>query len=131
MHVQHLNLQQNIKMDYQALRKLQRQWATSPIPAWTFSGALLATLPKTRQHLHGYPGPISTAFIGGVTALSGYFTMTGEHHNGAGVTTAWSMGYLLINGRKGLFSFRPWPLGLTMLALGNMAAYGSYYAGFH
>jgi len=98
-------------------------YATKPYGAWAQAGGLAASLFQPVRP--SYAGPFALIF-----AFSGYVTSTGDQENGAGISTAWSLAYLMVNGKHGLRSMRPVPALLTAGAALNATAYGSYYFKF-
>jgi len=84
-------------------------------------------LPQSSKKLPGMPSVLSTIAFTTIFAGTGYVTNTGDLENGAGISTAWSLCYLMINAKNGLKSLRPWPVMLTGLAGINAASYGTYY----
>lgn len=116
----------------------------SPAPAWIMSGALLAksvTLSKPLPLNLGSGGSYKTSVamalekpsratcwtFAAANLLGGYITYDGDVTNGAGFTFAWSALYVLVNGKsalKSVFRGHVSPLGLAVLATGNMGIYG-------
>lgn len=120
--------------------------SSSPWPAWTMSGLLLASLPTssrlaTSLHPTGLAPTWQVAPLAMVFGLSGYITSVGDNYNGSGTASAWSFIYLFLYGRdswKYTFS-RPsklrtsiFPISLTGLALTNGLIHGYvYWTGFY
>ncbi|KAK9381093.1 uncharacterized protein V2V93DRAFT_370350 [Kockiozyma suomiensis] len=98
--------------------------AITPYPAWGFSAALLATLPRSYQTKTYFPRPLSCLGFGSIIGFAGYMSYDNDPINGAGVASAWSILYLLVNGRKGFTQVKPWPALLGVYALGNAGMYG-------
>ncbi|KAK9455846.1 hypothetical protein V1511DRAFT_458382 [Dipodascopsis uninucleata] len=98
--------------------------AITPYPAWGFSAALLATIPRANSFAQYRPRPLSCVGFGSVIAFGGYIISDNDAINGAGFTSAWSILYLLVNGRRGITQLKPWPAMLSMYALGNAVVYG-------
>ncbi|KAK7208434.1 loss of respiratory capacity protein 2 [Myxozyma melibiosi] len=98
--------------------------AITPYPAWGFSAALFSTLPRSYQIKTYLPRPLSCLGFGSIIGFAGYMSYDNDPINGAGVASAWSILYLLANGRRGITQFKPWPAVLSLYALGNAAMYG-------
>ncbi|KAK9459385.1 uncharacterized protein V1516DRAFT_679763 [Lipomyces oligophaga] len=102
--------------------------AITPIPAWTFSTALLATTPRARS-IPGYlPRPLSCVGFSSLIGLGGYMIFDGDPVNGGGFISAWSIMYLMANGQHGFRAIRhPWAAVLSLAAAGNAAMYGKEF----
>ncbi|OLL26804.1 Altered inheritance of mitochondria protein 19 [Neolecta irregularis DAH-3] len=100
-----------------------RKYATSPWPTWGFSAALAASVPRSSRTLTGMPSMVSAIAFSAIFAVTGFVTNTGDLENGAGISTAWSLCYLMVNAKTALKSLRPWPVMLTGLAGMNAASY--------
>ncbi|EGV61231.1 hypothetical protein PSN45_001508 [Yamadazyma tenuis] len=123
--------------------------STSPVPPFIFSTLLLsrgltATRPidKIASGSSGAsarlastlalakPTRVSCFLFGFTNLLGSYMIYDNELENGAGFTFAWSTLYLLVNGGASIKSAirgRVVPLGLSVLALGNVGLYGRQY----
>lgn len=120
------------------------QASQSPLPAWAMSVSLLYSGLNTHTAVDtklgsggssrfskalalSKPTKKSCFLFGGVNALGGYIIYDGDISNGAGFTFAWSVLYLLVNGKSALKSLtrgRLSPMALSILALGNTGLYG-------
>ncbi|GAA5997025.1 Aim19p [Rhodotorula paludigena] len=103
--------------------------AESPLFAWSTSGILLAALPLCVRAPTGFPQLIQLPVFATIFGGSGYMVRAGDPLNGSGTTTAWSLVYLFLNGRKALTARRSGPLALSGLVAAQAATYGSYYFG--
>ncbi|KAJ8097012.1 hypothetical protein POJ06DRAFT_262246 [Lipomyces tetrasporus] len=103
------------------------RFAVTPYPAWAFSASLFGTVPRASSVKMYLPRPLSCVFFGSVIAFGGYIINDNDVINGAGFTSAWSIMYLLANGKRGLTQFRPWPAFLSTWACGNALMYGREY----
>ncbi|GJN87767.1 hypothetical protein Rhopal_000722-T1 [Rhodotorula paludigena] len=126
--------------------------AESPLFAWSTSGILCASFPALFPLSHGtddnarprnrlaalplcvrapagFPQLIQLPVFAAIFGGSGYMIRAGDPLNGSGTTTAWSLVYLFLNGRKALTARRPGPLALSGLVAAQAAMYGSYYFG--
>ncbi|KAK9359465.1 hypothetical protein V1504DRAFT_457972 [Lipomyces starkeyi] len=101
--------------------------AVTPYPAWAFSGALFATVPRASSVKMYLPRPLTCAFFGSVIAFGGYIIHDNDVINGAGFTSAWSTMYLLANGKRAITQLRPWPAYLSIFAFCNALMYGREY----
>ncbi|SGZ56411.1 CIC11C00000005725 [Sungouiella intermedia] len=120
----------------------------SPLPAWALSASLLlqglnahsavdAKLGSTGGSSHfskqlalAKPSRTSCFAFGAANALGGWIIFDGDVANGSGFSFAWSVLYLLVNGRpavRSLFSGRVSPIALGTLALGNATIYGKQF----
>ncbi|GMG28013.1 unnamed protein product [Ambrosiozyma monospora] len=108
-------------------------YANSPLPALVFSGSLFASPLVRPSNLKlstlTYPNNLSVGLFGAFTGLGAFLTFDSDPVNGAGVTSAWSFMYLLINGRKSIVNFSIYPKYLSSLALVNTAVYGGLFFG--
>ncbi|GAA5846505.1 hypothetical protein JCM9279_006718 [Rhodotorula babjevae] len=103
--------------------------AESPAIAWSTSGALIAALPLCVRSPVGFPQLIQLPLFAAVFGGSGYMISAGDPLNGSGTTTAWSLVYLFLNGRKALSARRPGPIALAGVVAAQAATYGGYYFG--
>ncbi|KAH9466356.1 hypothetical protein MJO28_001031 [Puccinia striiformis f. sp. tritici] len=141
--------QPSTQADDQPPNKLAEHLAvgsSSPWPAWSMSGLLMASLPTTSR-LSGALFPTGLAPTWQVTplamvfGLSGYITSAGDFYNGSGTTSAWSFIYLFLYGRdswRHTFArpprtkFSPFPISLSAFALTNGIIHGYvYWSGFY
>lgn len=120
----------------------------SPLPAWALSASLIFTGFNTHKPVDPKLGssggsshfskllaltkPTRTSCFafGAANALGGWIIYDGDVSNGAGFTFAWSVLYLLVNGKpavKSLLAGRVSPLALSVLALGNAGLYGKQF----
>ncbi|KAH8092543.1 altered inheritance of mitochondria protein 19 [Cristinia sonorae] len=102
--------------------------ATSPWPVWGVSALFLASavLPAARTPAH--PPIILRLGFGAIFAGAGYVLHAGDARNGSGISTAWSLTYLLLNARKALRRpFAAGPLALTGATVFSSALYGAEY----
>ncbi|KAK9466808.1 hypothetical protein V1512DRAFT_262397 [Lipomyces arxii] len=104
--------------------EVMSRFAVTPYPAWAFTSALALTFPRANAMKGYYPRSLSCAGFGSVIAFGGYMIHDNDVINGAGFTSAWSILYLLVNGRKAITQLKPWPAFLSMFALGNATLYG-------
>ncbi|KAK9478918.1 hypothetical protein V1514DRAFT_319497 [Lipomyces japonicus] len=98
--------------------------AITSLPAWGFSAALLATLPRARSVSNYFPRPGSCVGFAAALGLGGYVVYDQDIINGAGFSSAWSTIYLIVNGKRAVTQLRPWPVVLSLFALGNAGIYG-------
>ncbi|TCD68618.1 hypothetical protein EIP91_010273 [Steccherinum ochraceum] len=103
-----------------------RPYSQSPWPIWSVSALFLASsifpaspaTPPIMMRL-GF-----SAIYGG----AGYVLHAGDAHNGSGISTAWSLTYLLLNARKSFRRpFSAGPVALTTATLASSALYGAEY----
>lgn len=118
----------------------------SPLPAWALSSSLLFMGYNTRTPAEAKLGSSATSHstklklvkptrtscftFGVANALGGWIIFDGDVANGAGFTFAWSVLYLLVNGKpalRSLLSGRVSPVTVSMLALGNATIYGKQF----
>ncbi|EEB06116.1 fungal protein [Schizosaccharomyces japonicus yFS275] len=97
---------------------------TTSVPAFGFSTALLASLKRAWRRPQGGPFMTSCLLCGGMNAVGAFAIHDQDLTNGAGIATAWSLAYLLMNGKPALQSLRPYPIALSAFALVNAAGYG-------
>ena len=106
----------------------------------TFLTVALALIPKSYRQYPGTPAFWSIPICAALTAYGGYIpynimlmarygTALSDSLNGAGITAAWSLAYVLINSRRCLRIKGLHPLSLAVLSLASLNAgiYGSYY----
>ncbi|MBW0512563.1 hypothetical protein O181_052278 [Austropuccinia psidii MF-1] len=120
--------------------------SSSPWPAWSMSGLLLAALPTASRLSRivcptGLPPTWQVTPLAMVFGLSGYITSVGDHYNGSGTASAWSCIYLFMYGKsswKHTFSAPPQikrsflPLALSTAAFANGIMHGYvYWSGFY
>ncbi|QPG75459.1 hypothetical protein FOA43_002814 [Brettanomyces nanus] len=124
------------------VRALLQEWSSSPYPALGFSGAL-AVIPTIRPVisqvatsfkkkpvlLSPYPSNLSVLFFGGFVGLGGFLIYDHDVENGSALTSAWSLMYVLANGKRSLLTFRLYPKVLALLALANSGVYGGRFLG--
>lgn len=128
------------------LKKIEELQST-PYAAWAFSGALLLkglsapSASLVAQHAGGAaiaggkfalvrPTKLSCFLFGGAHLLGGWIMYDGDVDSGAGFNFAWSTLYLLVNGKAGLkslFRARLFPLGLSLMAVGDVFLYGKQF----
>lgn len=134
-------------MDY-SLQDYTAVAAHSPIPPWAMSASLLyvgllapATIAAKEGSLGGSylfsrsaalvkPTKKTCLLFSAANALGGWIIFDGDVNNGAGFTFAWSMLYMVVNGRPSIRSFlkgRVSPMALSLLALGNTGIYGKQF----
>ncbi|KZT70225.1 hypothetical protein DAEQUDRAFT_213158 [Daedalea quercina L-15889] len=66
--------------------------------------------------------------FGGIFSGAGYVLLCGDAYNGSGITTAWSLTYLLFNLKNSLKTQRNVvSLGLSAATLASAACYGTEY----
>lgn len=119
----------------------------SPLPAWALAGSLLfagfnshtPVNPKlgsggsstfSRLLAAAKPTRKSCFLFGAANALGGWILFDGDVANGSGFSFAWSVLYLLVNGRpalKSLIHGRVSPAAISVLALGNAGVYGKQF----
>lgn len=120
----------------------------SPLPAWALSASLIFTGFNTHKPVSSKLGssggssqfskllalakPTRTSCFafGAANALGGWIIFDGDTANGTGFSFAWSVLYLLVNGRpavKSLLYGRVSPIALSVLALGNAGLYGKQF----
>ncbi|GAA5860570.1 hypothetical protein JCM1840_000303 [Sporobolomyces johnsonii] len=102
--------------------------AESPIAAWSTSGLMLAAVPLCVRNPLGFPHLVQLPLFAAIFGGSGYMVHVGDPVNGSGTTTAWSLIYLFLNGRKALVSRRPGPIALAAVAAAQAGTYGWYYS---
>ncbi|KAI5954578.1 hypothetical protein KGF54_002353 [Candida jiufengensis] len=123
--------------------------STSPIPAGLLSASLLlkgftssgssasSTIPNSgtsgssfafhKQIKNSKPTKFGCLGFGSIMALGTYLMIDGDPLNGSGFNFAWSLLYLIVNGKSSissLFKGHVTPLGLSGLALFNTGLYG-------
>lgn len=129
------------------LEKIEELQST-PYAAWAFSSALLLkglsapSASSVAQHAGGgaaiaggkfaqlRPTKLSCFLFGGAHLLGGWIIYDGDVDSGAGFNFAWSTLYLLVNGKAGLksvFRGRLFPLGLSLMAVGDVFLYGKQF----
>ncbi|GAA5918100.1 hypothetical protein JCM1841_005253 [Sporobolomyces salmonicolor] len=102
--------------------------AESPITAWSTSALMLAAVPLCVKNPLGFPHLVQLPLFAAIFGGSGYMVHVGDPVNGSGTTTAWSLTYLFLNGRKALVSRRPGPIALAAAAAAQAGTYGWYYS---
>ncbi|KAA1095544.1 hypothetical protein PGT21_000656 [Puccinia graminis f. sp. tritici] len=120
--------------------------SSSPWPAWSMSGLLMASLPTTSRLSSAlYPTGLAPTWqvtpLAMVFGLSGYITSAGDYYNGSGTASAWSIIYLFLYGRdswRHTFARPPrtrfslFPISLSAFALTNGIIHGYvYWSGFY
>lgn len=135
-------------LNVESLTRSVNELPNTPYPAWFLSAMLLykgVTTQKPIADLTGSsgssakfsqwlsvskPSRISCFTFGAAHLLGGWMMYDGEIANGAGFNFAWSTLYLLVNGTasiKSLAHGRLNPVGLSILAIGNVGMYGKKF----
>ncbi|GAA5832840.1 hypothetical protein JCM3766R1_007063 [Sporobolomyces carnicolor] len=102
--------------------------AETPNAAWLTSGLLLAAVPFCVKRAVGFPHLVQLPLFAAIFGGSGYMIQAGDAINGSGTTTAWSLTYLFLHGKKALVSKRPGPVALASAVGLQAATYGYYYS---
>ena len=131
-------------LNIEGLTKSANELPNTPYPAWFFSAVLLykgVTTHKPIANSTGTsggsakfsqwlslskPSRLSCFTFGAAHLLGGWIIYDGDLANGAGFNFAWSTLYLIVNGTSSVKSLtlgRLNPIGLSMLALGNVGMY--------
>ncbi|WBW72094.1 mitochondrial membrane protein,TMEM14 superfamily member Aim19 [Schizosaccharomyces osmophilus] len=85
---------------------------------------VLASIPRALKRPVGGPFAPGCLLCGSFGAVGGLAIGSGDLANGSGISTAWSLAYLMINGKKSIKSFRLYPLALCTFAGINTIGYG-------
>lgn len=124
------------------IKEKLKLWASSPLPAAAFSGALAvvpfirppttyvnskAAFQKKVATISPYPKNISVALFGGFVGLGSFMIYDHDEENGSGLISAWSLLYALANGKRSMHTLRIYPKFLTLFALTNSAVYGAKF----
>ncbi|GAA6062997.1 hypothetical protein JCM10212_004979 [Sporobolomyces blumeae] len=102
--------------------------AESPTAAWATSALLLSAVPLCVKTPLGFPHLVQLPLFAAIFGGSGYMIQAGDPINGSGTTTAWSLTYLFLHGRKALASRRPGPIALATAVAAQASTYGYYYS---
>ncbi|GAA5924190.1 uncharacterized protein JCM15063_005569 [Sporobolomyces koalae] len=102
--------------------------AEQPTTAWLTSGVLLAAVPFCVKRAAGFPHLVQLPLFAAIFGGSGYMIQAGDPINGSGTTTAWSLTYLFLHGKKALVSKRPGPIALAATVAAQAGMYGYYYS---
>ncbi|KAK9729287.1 hypothetical protein K7432_000435 [Basidiobolus ranarum] len=84
-------------------------------------------MPLSLRRLPGVPSFIQTPSFAAIFGGAGYVTSCGDYENGAGIATAWSITYLVLNVNKAIRSKRPIPILMLTAVAGNGFIYGQKY----
>ncbi|KZT06553.1 uncharacterized protein LAESUDRAFT_714280 [Laetiporus sulphureus 93-53] len=105
---------------------LVRPYSQSPKPVWGLASLFFTSLlVPPRPEI---PPLLLRACFGAIFTGAGHVLSCGDARNGSGITTAWSLTYLLINLRKSLTPPRhPVSLALSGATLASAAIYGTEY----
>lgn len=142
------NMADEFKEKFEKLSDTVNQLPKTPYPAWVFSGLLLYKGITTHKPIGDYTGTSGGSYkfsqslslskpsrvtcftFGAAHLLGGWILYDGDIPNGAGFNFAWSTLYLLVNGKssvKSLVQGRLNPVGLSILAIGNVGLYGKEF----
>ncbi|CAN6619003.1 hypothetical protein TRVA0_007S02586 [Trichomonascus vanleenenianus] len=96
----------------------------TPLPAALAAASLFASYPIAARKPNFRPAKGSILGFGTAFALGGFIIYDGDLTNGAGFASAWSILYLMVNGKPALKSMRPWPVAISGLVAFNAINYG-------
>lgn len=96
----------------------------TPLPAAAASASLFSMLPKAMKNNVYRPAQKSLIGFGTAFAIGGFIIYDGDLTNGAGFTSAWSILYLMVNGKPTLKQLRPGPVLVSGLIAINAVNYG-------
>ncbi|ORY90880.1 hypothetical protein BCR35DRAFT_349785 [Leucosporidium creatinivorum] len=107
---------------------LLSQVVETPYTPWTTSALLLGAVPFCVKNAAGFPHLVQLPLFSLIFGVGGYMTQSGDALNGSGTTTAWSLTYLFLHGKKALISKRPVPIALASVVAAQAATFGYYYS---